>query len=338
MRPSLSLDLEIVAANARAWQTFGRAPVYGVVKSDGYGWGLRTMVRALEGLVERFCVADADELEELRSHTKAPAIVLGEVPDEQLHGVLDLNALPSISTVAQLNAAVEWAKAQSRPPVVRVGLKPAAAWSGLSLEALRGFAPQLAAAGALVELWTHIPDLTSGVEQLQLFDAALALLQRAGVQVTGTDVASSFPLAREMSRGAARIGVGLFGATGGADVPGVHCAIRFSAPVLRAERHSPGTRMGYGSTMLGMETAIALLRCGYGDGLPAGLQGRGDTLMVGMQYSAVRNALLKAGATFTWLDRDSSLDEFARLAGRPVHEIVTTLGNCSRASSVKQEV
>jgi alanine racemase len=296
------------------------------------------MVRAFEGAVESYCVADADELRMLRAHTSAPAIVFA-VPAERLREVLAANAQPSLSNRAELDIAVEWSRAQSRPLLVRVGIRTAAAWNGLSLEELTQFAPELAAASAEVELWTHLTDLSAD-EQLRLFDAALEVLRRSGVTVRGTDVCSTLPLAGGIKRGSSiRIGVGLFGATGGAAIAGVRCAIGLRAPVVRVERHSAGTRLGYGGTMLGMDSTVAMLRSGFGDGLPSSLHVTGDVLMVGMQYAAVRAESLAPGdREFAWLDRSASLDAFARSAGRPVHEIVTTLGNCARAACVEEKV
>lgn len=91
--------------------------------------------------------------------------------------------------------------------------------------------------------------------------------------------------------------------------------------------------------MLGMDCTVAILRCGFGDGLPASIEGRNGVLMAGMQYSAVRaDELLPDAREYAWLDRQANLDEFARAAGRPVHEIVTQLGRCARAASSEETV
>ncbi len=328
----------MLAANAKAWRDFARVPVRAVVKSDGYGWGLETMVRALESTVQSYCVADADELRALRAYTNAPVIVFGTVPLARFGEVLDADGQPSVSNVQELAAAAQWFRAHSKPLRVRVGLRMSAAWSGLDPRDVARFAPELRAASAEVEAWTHITDLDDSERQLELFEKALEELSRAGVRVSDTDICSTFPLARGIRRGSSvRIGVGLFGATGGPAVPGVACALRFSAPVLRVERHSAGTRIGYGGTMLGMDCTVAMLRCGFGDGLPASMEGKNGVLMAGMQYSAVRADALPADAReYVWLDRQADLDEFARAAARPVHEIVTHLGSCARAARLEE--
>lgn len=340
MEPELSLDLEAIAANARAWRRFAGAPIYAVVKGEGYGWGYGRLVRALEDAAEGFCVADADELREVRKHTQAPVIVLGPVEPDRLAETLASNAQPSIGTPMELEVARQVFTALGTPLRVRVGVRPAAAWTGLSLEGIRSFAPALAQARARVQLWTHVTDFENRREQLERFREALRAMQAAGVSIEGTDVASTFPLAAEGALGdLVRVGVGLFGATGGFAVPGIRCALRVAAPVVRVERHSAGTRLGYGGTMLADEETIATARCGYADGLPKTLAGADDILSVGMQYVTVRASRLDgSGAQVVLLDGESDLDEFAARSARLPHEIVTAFGNRARAGGVSVEV
>jgi alanine racemase len=340
MQPDLALDLDVVRANARAWQAFANVPVYAVVKGDGYGWGTRRLVRALDGTVAGFCVSDADELRELRRHTHAPAIVLGAVEPDRLAEAYRANAQPSIGTPTELEIARNVFDALGLPLRVRVGLRPAAAWSGLSLEELRAFAPALGKARASVQLWTHVTDFENRAAQLETFRAAIGLMEAAGVHLEGTDAASTFPLAAGGPLGTlVRVGVGLFGSTGGFAVPGVRCALNVTAPVVRVERHSAGTRLGYGGTMLVDGETVATARCGYADGLPKSLAGADDILSVGMQYVTVRASRLDAsGGQLVLLDGEADLDAFAARSGCLPHEIVTGFGNRARASGVSVEV
>ena len=340
MQPDLALDLGIVAANARAWRAHSGASLYAVVKGDGYGWGYARLVRALEDAADGYCVADADELRELRKHTGKPAIILGSVEPDRLAETYRSDAQPSIGTSAELEIAQNVFRQLGKPLSVRVGVRPAAAWSGLPVEAIRTFAPALAQAGARVRLWTHITDFENRREQLETFRAGLDAMRAANVQIEGTDVASTFPLAAEGALGdLVRVGVGLFGATGGFRVNGVACALRVSAPVVRLERHSAGTRLGYGGTLLVDGETVATARCGYADGLPKGLEGADDILSVGMQYVTTRLSRIDASSRqLVLLDGDTDLDEFASRSGRLPHEIVTAFGNRARAGGVSVEV
>ena len=340
MRPDLSLDIAVVRQNAQAWRDFTGVPLRAVIKGDGYGWGFARLIHACEGIAEAFCVADAEELRAVRRYTDAPVIVLGGVEPDRLAEVLQSNAMPSIATVTELSVAKDVLMQRGLPLRVRVGIRPAAAWSGLSLREWATFAPALAQAGVEVELWTHITDSNALAEQTQNLHEALRIAEAAGVGLIGSDLASTMPAAAGGAQGTSvRIGVGLFGATGGVAVPGVTCALSVVAPVVRVERHSPGTRVGYGGTMLRMAESIATARCGYADGLPKTLAGADDILSVGMQYVTVRASRLDSTASeLVLLDRSSNLDAFAAQCGRLPHEIVTAFGNCARANGVSVEV
>jgi alanine racemase len=340
MQPDISLDTAQLAANAAAWKAHAAADLYAVVKADGYGWGIRPLVRALEGVADGFCVCDAQELHELRRHTSARAIVLGGVEPGELAEVYRLNAQPTIETQTELEIAAHVFAELGQPLRVRVGVRPAAAWSGLSLEALRSFAPALAQAGARVRLWTHITDLEERHAQLETLGNAIALMREARVAIEGTDAASTFPLAAEGALGdLVRVGVGLFGATGGFGVAGVKCALRVAAPVVRLERHSAGTRLGYGGKLLADGEMVATARCGYADGLPKTLEGADDILSVGMQYVTARASRIDLPARqLSLLDAQTDLDAFAARCGCLPHEIVTAFGNHARASGVSVEV
>jgi alanine racemase len=345
VQPELSLDLGIVVANARAWRAFAGVPLYAVLKANGYGWGLSGLARALEPIADAFCVSDADELAELRRHSNKRAIILGSVEPDRLAQVLQSNASPSIASEMEFEVARNVLAQIPAELSVRLGLRPAASWSGFSLAQLRTFAPGLAAAQARVQLWSHITDWDNRAEQLQNFERAVTVLRELGVQLEGTDIASTFPLAADGANGSAvRVGIGLFGATGGPSVQGVRCALRVIAPIVRTERHSAGTRVGYGGTMLRMEETLVTARCGYADGLPNGLAGASDILSVGMQYVTVRaprqdaSRSSNARAEVVLLDDSTNLDAFAAQAGRLPHEIVTAFGNCARANGVSVEV
>ncbi|HZZ65737.1 MAG TPA: alanine racemase [Candidatus Baltobacteraceae bacterium] len=340
MQPDLSLDLATVQANARAWRIYAGVPVYAVLKADGYGWGIGPLARALEDFAQAYCVSDADELAQLRRYSAKRAIVLNSVEPDRLAQVLHSNASPTISNATEFELARTILTQADLPLDIRIGLRPAPAWSGSSLDDLRSLAPALAAAGARVQLWTHFADWERRAQLSATLKQAERFMREVGVDLTGVDVASTFSLAADGPCGdAVRIGIGLFGATGGAPVSGVRCALRLRAPVLRVQHHPAGTRLGYGGTMLRMGETIATARCGYADGLPNALAGADDILSIGMQYLTVRASRLSPERSeLVVLDANSDLDILASRARRLPHEIVTAFGNCARANGVSVEV
>jgi alanine racemase len=331
LRPTYGLDLDVVARNARAWAAFAGAPVRAVLKCDGYNWGAARMAAALEDACDAFCVADADEFFALRASTKLPIVVLGGIDPTLLAGMLDAGGLPTIGTHEELAIAADWAASSGRPLVLRVGVLPAAGWSGLDLPALADLAPALADEDVEVEVWTHVTDASAASEQMARLHEGVALLRRAGVNVAAVDAGSTFSTADRSAPGdTARIGVGLFGATGGQAVPGVANALRLDAQVMRVQTYPAGTRIGYGGRMLERAAPVATIRCGYGDGYPKDAAGADDILSVGMQYVLMTAGAVAPGASVRLLDKTTDLGAFAANANRSVHELVTTLGAAAR--------
>ncbi len=331
MGPTYDIDLDVVARNARAWAAFAGVPVRAVLKCDGYNWGAPRLAAALEETCEAFCVADAGEFFALRPLTSLPIVVLGAVDVAQLRDVLDAGGRPTVATRDEVAIASAWATQSDRPLALRVGVLPAAGWSGLDLPALAELTRPLAESGARVEVWTHLTGAAASSDQTARLDQAVDLLRRAGVDVSGLDAGSTFSTAERSAPGSAvRIGVGLFGATGGPHVPGVANAIRLSGRVVRVDAYPAGTRIGYGERVLGAATRVATIRCGYGDGYPKDADGLDDILSVGMQYTLSAAGSAVPGASVGLLDERTNLDAFAANAGRSVHEIVTTLGAAAR--------
>lgn len=330
MHPTIDLDLRVIERNALIWQAFTGLPVRAVVKSDGYNWGARRMIAALDRVAVGFCVADAEELFALRDATDKPVVVLGGVPIEQLAEVLECGGIPTIDKPEELARVVAWGAARERVPLVRVGVLPAVGWSGMTLDALALLAPALARARVKVEVWTHITDPRVADAQIAAYRQGVDMLTDAGVAVVGGDVAATAAAGAQVLAGSCtRLGAGLFGA-GRASVPDLACAISVLAPVVRTERFPAGARVGYGSATLAAETSVAIARCGYADGFANVAGGMDDILSVGMQYTTVRNDRAAADTSIRLIDERTDLDGFARAAGRSVHEVITTLGLASQ--------
>ncbi len=330
MHPSIQVDLDVLAANALAWADFAGVPVRAVVKGDGYGWGLDRLAGVLNDRVSAYCVADTEEFFALRALTRLPIAIFGRIGRDAIGAVLEAGGLPTLGDPGDLESAVAWGRSKNRVPRVRLGVLPAAGWTGFDLDGLRGFVSLLAASGTEVEVWTHFTELATLGEDAKRFGAAVSTALAAGVRVVSTDSASTFPLARAGAGGdCVRIGVGLFGATGGPAVPGVHCALRVNAPITDVREYEAGARVGYGGELERGGT-LTTARCGYADGLPRTYAG-GDVLAIGMQYITLRGVHARAeNPQVVLLDRQSSLDAFAERCGRLPHEVVTAFGNAAR--------
>lgn len=332
MHPEIGLDPQVLAENLRAWRAFAGVPVRAVIKCDGYGWGMEPLIAALDAECDAFCVADFEEFELARAWTGRPIVLLARIAPADLPAALDAGAIPCIETLEDIAACAAWQAARGTSARVRLGILPAASWSGVDPDAVPQLAPALAAAGFDLEVWSHVTDPQIAALQTGRVAEAVRFLNAAGVAVSGSDVSSTFALAQNGAAGSnVRIGVGLFGSTGGTAVPGVRCALRVSAPVVRCDFLKKGTRVGYGSSELAQDGYVLTARCGYGDGLPKTLAGTSDILSVGMQYVTLKapNAV-EPGTPVCLADARTDLDRIAAAAGAGTHELITAFGNASQ--------
>lgn len=325
MRPRIELDEDAVRRNARRWREHAGVPVWAVVKADGYGWGAARLMRVLEGEVAGFFLADVDEARAVRGRTRRPIALLAEAPVDQTAALLDDGIIPNVASLEALAAAAGWAGGRGRPARIRVGIVPAAGWSGLLEDAVEPFARAAGGLPVEIELWTHltVPELWTA--QLERFDAARRRFEAAGARVAGTDVAASSAAAVRPPHGAeslVRIGIGLFGAYGN----GLECAIRIDAPVTGVLRSDAVPSAGYRLPQPVSKPWLAIVRSGYSDGLPLRLAGTNNIVSIGMQYAVLaRSEPERVGQTLRLLDTSSDLCMFLENTGVSPHEFVVGL-------------
>ena len=332
MRPSLSVDPRDLRANAVAWDRSARLPVRAVVKANGYGWGVDTLVDALDATVEGYYVSDADEFSTIRSLTTKPVATLGDVSPSELPSLLANGGIPTISTQAGIAAAAAWMRAHGKPARIRVALRNATGWSGIFPDEVRAIVSALERTDLRVEISSHITDASLAAEQIDEFRRARTAMLDADIAIVASDIASTAPSAAGMHGDCShvRIGVGLFGARFGADV-GVVSALRVRAPIVDREP-ARGQRTGYGLHRAPNDGYLAVLRCGYGDGFPVVRDERFGILAVGMQFTTVHSPTALPGDDVALIHRNTDLDALSQAAGIAPHRLVTALGNAARAA------
>lgn len=321
--PVIELNGAILRENLLAWKRSTRSNVRAVVKANGYGFGLERLVGELNSTADGFVVSDAEGLQRVRALTDAPTATLLDLGPVHARRVAELGGIPNIAHSASLTALA--ARSDAAVLTVRIGLRLAAGWSAIEMDDAAAFARAVAAAGMRVELWTHLSNPVSEIDDRGRFARFVAIFRDAGANVVGEDLESTFPAANAHSHGTTvRIGVGLFGAGGRA------CAIGVHAPIVDRLRSDGTLRASYNADALPKGTEVMVVRCGYSDGFPRVARPYRRVLSVGMQNSIVLGH--DAHERLALLSPDDDLDDLAAASGILPHQIVTGLGLAFQSS------
>ncbi|MBV8669841.1 MAG: alanine racemase, partial [Candidatus Eremiobacteraeota bacterium] len=296
---------------------------------------------------ERLCVVEIREAETLRdAGVRAPIVYVAATPEEDLENALRHEVIVSVADVGRAQVISALAARLGIIAKVHIAIETGTGWWGVTPSDAHAFATKIAQLPNIEweGAWTHIAGRDSMDAQLYKLHAGVAALREHGVAVPVLHIGSTGPTVWNLREGAARIGVGLYGASLG-DAPQaarLRTALEVRAPVYAIRRYSEPMPLGYGGTYVALPgQTIVTLRIGYGEGMPKALSGRGCVVLSGVQCQIVgaigMNFTMVAAppnATLSATDEalivgdvpGVTLEEVAAAAQTIPHNIVTMFG------------
>jgi alanine racemase len=356
----IEVDLDAVSDNVRALQAAAepRQGVTAVVKAQAYGLGASAVAQAaLDGGARGAAVARVTEAMLLRNAGfTAPILLLGAVAPEDAEAVVRGGFTATISDWTNVERLAHAARRLARrigvhvkvdTGMTRYGAPPEEAMAivrGLrnvdNLE-LEGFYTHFAAADDPDPFFAH--------QQLARYRAICQQLESEGFSLGLKHAANSAGALRVPHSGldTIRAGIALAGAYATGWVPRIGAlrpAVALKARVVRFHTPAIGSSIGYGRTYkVYRPMRVALVACGYADGLPRACSNRGRVLIRGVRAPLVGTVSMdmamadvshmpdvEAGDEVVILGRqrddEITLDEFAESAGVIPHELLVRLG------------
>ena len=308
----LEIDLDAIRQNIGLIRSVvGDAAVAQVVKAEAYGHGMVAVSRAIEPVIDAFCVATLDEAIALRPEVSGRIIMLYPVPHPAVPEALELDIELPIMSAADLEA-IQAAAGDGRPPVrIHLAVETGMGRGGVPPENVVAVAaathadPRLELAG----LWSHLhspedPPTSDG--QLLRFDIATTALREARIPVpprhaaasggifTGDEPALDFVRPGSASYGVLDVGLPL--------APDAVEAARQLRPAMSLQarpiafsRVPEGGTVGYGGTWRAERPSrIAVLPVGYGDGYLRSTQPGAEVLVRGRRRPLVGRVSMDA--------------------------------------------
>ena len=293
------VDLDALEHNVRELkrQACG-ALLMAIVKANAYGHGATGIARAaLAAGADRLGVVCVDEGEELRrAGVTAPILVMGHTPVSQAERAVALDLTTTVGSHHFAEAVAQ--RAIERGVTIRVHLKVETGLNryGLPPEQLLPLAESMRHLPGLdVEgLWTHFatgdePDKSYVQRQFRAFTAVADQLPWIRLRhVANTATVLDMP---ELSLDMVRVGIGLYGCYPSEDVDRgtlLRPVMSLKSRVARLRRLDPGESVSYGCTWTAARpSVVALVMCGYGDGLRRTLSNKGSVLVRGRRAPIV---------------------------------------------------
>ena len=336
-------------------------PVIAVVKANGYGHGAVTAARAaLAGGALLIGVTDIDEALQLRAAGIDSPILCwlhGERAD--FAAAVAARIEVGVSRLQQLEAVAAAAATLGFSATVQFKIDTGLSRNGAAEHELQ----ELFARGAELEgsglirvrgIFSHLSNTDPGADLAQAarFDAAIALLRAAGIEPELIHIAASAAVfsSPHLRYSAVRVGVAIYGLSpfddrSSADL-GLIPAMTLRSEIVMLRTVPAGSGISYGHThIVERETRLALVPIGYADGLPRGLSGRQQTVLIGGERAPMLGRIgmdqciidlnglqrqVAIGDTVTMFGDPAlgspAMDEWARGAGTINYEIAVGIG------------
>ena len=308
IRPTVArVDLEAIRSNFSAIRAFvasgaGVAPgIIAVVKANAYGHGAAQVALALEGAgAAMLACADIEEGIVLRdAGVQAPILIFGALSVSDLDGIFSHRLTPTISTPSAARALQAAAARHDVRLHCHLKIDTGMNRLGFRHDNLANTIPEVAASSnlAIDAVYTHFatadnPDHPAFAEQRGRFEAALAVLPGAGIDIRSRHAANSAALWRDerVWYDFVRPGLLLYGVV----PPPLHAtlplrpALSLHSRIVAVKGLRAGEASGYGlKTPVDQPATIAIVPAGYADGLDLRLAGRGAMLVRGRRAPIV---------------------------------------------------
>lgn len=298
-RPSrIVVDLPAIAGNLRAIRDRVRVPVMGIVKANAYGHGLVAVARHLEASgVDRLGVAFVEEGIALRrAGIRLPILVLGGIFGPQVADYLRHDLEITVSSLDKLRQVEAVAEASGRRARVHLKIDTGMERIGVHSYSCGAFIEAAAASRwcDIVGVYSHLacaddPASPMTARQVERFAEACAHFTRIGAPMPLRHLANSGGVlhAPDTWLDLVRPGIILYGVL---PDPASHPAVALRPALSLVSRVvyfkvvRAGGTVSYGATWTAaVDTRIATVPVGYGDGFPRALSSRGEVLLRGQR-------------------------------------------------------
>lgn len=332
----------------------------GVVKANAYGHGQTEVARTLKAKVDWFGVDNFDEALALKKAKMGkPILTLGFTPSWRMAEAARAGIRIVVGSVEQLKAAARGAKKAKRALRVHVKVETGTTRQGAELKELPDIASIVKKERYLVleGLSTHFADIEDTSDhayagrQLDHYEQALKLLEAHGVtpEIRHTACSAAAMLYPETWFDMVRVGIAMYGiwpsdatklavVEEGLNLP-IEPVLTWKTRIAQVKKVKRGTPVSYGRTeKMPRNGNLAILGCGYWDGLDRGLSSKGEVIVKGIRCKIIGRVCMNMCMVDVTDVKDVKAEDEAVLIGRGVRERITAEEVAEKLDTIGYEV
>jgi alanine racemase len=355
---TITIDLEVIAANYKLLKKLTGGQVLAIVKADAFGHGMIEVSKKLESIgVDILGTADIEEAMELRqAGIKSPIMAWLHGKNTQFEEAISNDIELGAAALATLEKIAAAAKKVGKVTKVHLKVDTGLGRNGADLAswpALIEKAVELSGSGAidLVGVFSHLSGTSEkdDLEQLRVFEEAIEKAAKLGARFKIRHIAASLAALRYPSTrlDMVRVGAAMYGIDPSIEVIardyGLLPAMRVSSEVVHVKKVPAGHGVSYGYLhRTKAESTLALVPFGYTEGFPRVATGQAEVSLNGKKYPvlarvAMDQFILDLGTDSAEVGDEvviigditkgePSAEDLARAAGTINYEIVTKMG------------
>lgn len=296
---TLLLDLPKVASNVLKLESLlpPKGRLMAMIKAFGYGFDDWQLSRALEDLgIDIFGVAYPQEAVALRRKGMSRDIFVIHATPDQAECIVDFNLEVAVSTPGEIDKLQAAAKKKDRIAKVHLHINTGMTRFGTSPRESLYLARHIKQCSflKLAGIMTHFPSADDEeqdaftLSQIKTIEEIIETLQQDSISVPWVHGANSAGLLRLSPKrfNMARVGLSLFGVSSSEGMrqrKTLMPAVSLYSNLVHIHDCSLGDTVGYNRdyTVQKSHERIGVISCGYHDGLPRSLSGKGYALIQG---------------------------------------------------------
>ncbi len=324
-----------------------------VVKANGYGHGAIEISRiALENGTDRLAVARVEEGIELRKASiNAPILILSAIPFDAISDAIENTLIFSVASLEFAKEISRVAKEKNKIATVHIkidsGMRRYGALESESVQLVKELAllPNINIEG----IFTHFAsadenDLSFTHEQATKFESIINNLSKEGVNIPIVHTSNSAATLQlqQYHYNMVRVGLATYGISPISDLPigiSLQPALSFKSRIGLIKEIEARDTIGYGRTFkTNKKIKVALIMCGYADGLPRSLSNKGLVLINGKRCKICGRVSMDQTVVDISSVQEVKIGDEVVLIGTQGHETITAEEIAKLAETIPYEI